>query len=101
MKCNTHTPERYRCKDCKQLPEIFMLLDSMWDSIADTKRDILCVNCCELRLGRRLNMLDFDPDISCNQILFYTYALGLDRGREEMKYYMIEEYAMKENSDEN
>ena len=46
------------CRDC-QCPagpgdgHYYTLRDDLWRSIAD-KRDILCLDCCEARLGRTL-----------------------------------------------
>ena len=54
------------CSDCGKsvLNEGYMLKDNVWDSIADKKTN-LCVDCCEKRLGRKLNKEDFQ-DIGYN-----------------------------------
>jgi len=54
-----------RCTDCKKFPwnhgEDFYVLDSLWEStIPRYKRgDIICIDCFEKRLGRKLKRSDF------------------------------------------
>ena len=47
-----------------------MLLDTVWEAVADGLPDdhggMLCVGCVEERLGRRLNAGDFDWSLSLN-----------------------------------
>lgn len=54
------------CDDCGKstINEYYMLKDEVWNSIG-TKQTNLCVDCCEKRLGRKLNKNDF-MDIELN-----------------------------------
>lgn len=66
----------YRCKNCRQHPEMFMLTDAVWEEITDTKRDTLCLKCCESKLRRSLVIDDFNPSTPCNRVIFFAYMLG-------------------------
>lgn len=46
-------------KDTGKIYEYYMLEDSVWYCIMDTERGMLCVGCCEKRLGRQLVPEDF------------------------------------------
>ena len=70
------TPDKYRCKNCRQQPEMFMLLDHIWKEVTDNGRDHLCLKCCESKLRRSLTIDDFNPDIPCNRVIFFAYMLG-------------------------
>lgn len=45
------------CKDCGDFPDAPILLDALWLSIAK-KKDFLCFDCLEKRLGRELGLMD-------------------------------------------
>lgn len=46
------TRQPFICIDCKQEePTLFMVKNDLWISVAE-KRDILCIDCFEHRLGR-------------------------------------------------
>jgi hypothetical protein len=48
----------FQCVDCgKKNPPMFILKDRLWLSIAEEK-DILCLDCAEKRLGRKVTMRD-------------------------------------------
>ncbi len=66
----------YRCKDCRQVSELFMLNDSLWRKLSDDKKDTLCLNCCERGLERSLTIDDFNLDTPCNRVIFFAYMLG-------------------------
>ena len=71
--------DKYRCDDCRKTVELFMLIDSLWLSLAEHKRGQLCIRCCEIRLGRDLTVEDFKPNILCNSLLFLGYSMGRNR----------------------
>lgn len=65
------------CDECKT-EDLFtvMLHDNLWLSIAN-KRDVLCVNCIEKRLGRKLTLDDLRPCEATRGIQFgYAMAKG-------------------------
>ena len=58
--------KKWKCKDCLvdtgKISEHFYLNDNIWmkiNNIKDWQIGMLCVGCCEKRLGRRLNSGDF------------------------------------------
>lgn len=53
----------------------YMVRDSIWFSVAETKHGYLCIGCLEKRLGRRLVVEDFS-DVLINK---------LDRWRKSMR----------------
>ena len=60
------------CNDCGvPSDDLFILYDYLWSRAcaaapAMSERGRLCIICVEARLGRRLNHLDFDPVVPCN-----------------------------------
>jgi hypothetical protein len=72
------------CKDCgEEYPLIFMLEDTIWVTLADAKRDRLCLACtdarCQVKLGRRLEVLDF-KNVKGNEQIFFGYDLSKREG---------------------
>lgn len=60
------------CNDCKQTwPNLFGLHNHVWLSLA-AKKEILCLECTEKRLGRQLTLEDF-KDVPVNKD--YVYLL--------------------------
>lgn len=62
--------EHYYCIDCgthemldNYFGKAFMILDYLWDEITndDEKYKLLCWDCVEKRLGRKLTPKDFNP----------------------------------------
>lgn len=55
---------KFLCKDCKidtgKIGEHYMLKDSVWYSVYPSQEGMLCINCIEKRLGRKLNKNDFN-----------------------------------------
>jgi len=55
---------RFLCLDCKvdtgKIGEHYMLTDTVWYSIHTSNVGMLCVECIEKRLKRRLNKFDFN-----------------------------------------
>lgn len=70
------------CKDCNVEFSAFkgkmvMLKDELWLSICDDVEDVLCNDCIEKRLGRKINIDDLklsygDTYIPCN-LIFMLY----------------------------
>lgn len=58
-------PNPFECMDCHKdtgaSGEYYMLIDALWQSIVPDKQGMLCIECVEKRLGRRLRSLDFSP----------------------------------------
>jgi hypothetical protein len=57
-----HRSERRKreCVDYGDIPDCPMLLDDIWARVA-AKTDLLCIDCVEKRLGRRLMLPDLKP----------------------------------------
>lgn len=51
MDCKIDTGKSY---------EHYMLVDSIWVLVHNSNRGMLCVGCCETRLGRELRYSDFN-----------------------------------------
>ena len=53
----------FMCLDCKvdtsEIREYYMLKDSVWNQIYDSKVGMFCIGCCEARLKRELTPEDF------------------------------------------
>lgn len=56
--------KKFICLDCGvdtgAIYEHYMLVDSTWYLIHDSKTGMLCIGCVEIRLGRQLNSNDFN-----------------------------------------
>jgi hypothetical protein len=56
--------KKFLCMDCGvdtgKIGDHYMLWDYVWLSVCDSKFGMLCVNCIEHRLGRRLIAADFN-----------------------------------------
>ena len=65
------------CKDCKKgmTPmDHYSLRDSLWRIVADDRTDILCILCAEQRIGRAIDVHDFN-----------TLAINLGNKSSEVK----------------
>lgn len=55
---------KFLCLDCGidtgAIYEHYMLVDSIWYQIHDSKYGMLCIGCAEQRLGRQLTRSDFN-----------------------------------------
>ena len=55
--------KRFICIDCKvhtgKIGEYYMLENDTWNKIHDSIYGMLCIGCCEKRLGRKLTKSDF------------------------------------------
>ncbi len=61
------------CDDCDTSDmEMFVLLDSVWLSIAD-KKDLLCLRCTEKRLGRKVTLYDLKPCSLSTMVMLGAY----------------------------
>jgi hypothetical protein len=53
------------CMDCgvdtDAIDESYMIHDDLWRAAVPSEAGMLCVGCCERRLGRRLRREDFRP----------------------------------------
>jgi hypothetical protein len=68
-------PHHYECQDCKKPdPVHFMVKDSIWEE-AGMGKGIICPECFEIRLGRRLGIQDF-KDVPSNDMFFYGYQMA-------------------------
>lgn len=58
------------CIDCgantDDIGEQYMIHDDLWRAANPTERGMLCVGCCEKRLGRQLRREDFPPYMLSN-----------------------------------
>lgn len=56
--------KKWLCLDCNvdtgKIGEHYMLIDSTWAKIHNSKKGMLCIGCAEKRLGRQLNYSDFN-----------------------------------------
>jgi hypothetical protein len=53
-------PDRIRCLDCKKASDSPMIIDELWLSVAN-KKNHLCLNCFEQRIGRKITRKDLRP----------------------------------------
>lgn len=55
---------KFLCMDCRidtgKTYEHYMLIDTTWVLIHNSNRGMLCIGCCEARLGRQLTAWDFN-----------------------------------------
>lgn len=50
------------CDQCKRDdPVMFILKEELWKQIATNKREMLCLDCVESRLGRKVTFADLKP----------------------------------------
>ena len=67
--------DHYECQDCKQRDiTYFMVKDEVWEA-SGVGKGIICPQCFEARLGRKLTIQDFKKVPSNNEI-FYGYELA-------------------------
>ena len=65
----------YECQDCKkQNPMHFMAKDHIWEA-AGMDKGVICPECFEVRLGRKLGIEDFKA-VPSNDEIFYGYGLA-------------------------
>jgi len=51
-----------KCKDCSremEMRDYFGVKNELWKAYSDCPRDMICINCFEIRLGRNLILDDF------------------------------------------
>ena len=74
---------KFLCLDCKvdtgKAFEHYMLVDSVWTKIHNSKFGMMCIGCVEVRLGRKLTRLDFNSSYVNNPKLHRMSARLLDR----------------------
>jgi hypothetical protein len=64
-----------KCKDCENCPAVFMVHNYLWDSVAK-RNEILCLDCFENRLERRIRFDDL-THAPCN-VWILAYCLWLE-----------------------
>ena len=62
---------KYACCLCGQDPGmIFMVNDDLWKRVAkEHAKEIICWDCFERQLGRKITAADLKPDAPCNKVL--------------------------------
>lgn len=65
----------YLCIDCGEFTDGYMLYDIIWEYIVDDTKVCLCLKCVEIRIGKPLQIHDFDPDKPINNALFFGYNI--------------------------
>lgn len=55
--------KKFLCMDCKvdtgKLNEHYFLSNEVWNKVHKSNKGMLCIGCCESRLGRKLKSNDF------------------------------------------
>lgn len=69
---------KWECKQCTYDPDCPMLRDAVWNTIAGPK-DLLCMQCAESRLKRRLVVNDLYP-CAANHATFVMVSRMQDTG---------------------
>lgn len=64
--------EEYKCVDCKEVSDNFMVHNSVWRIAGYGPRENSCLRCLEIRLGRRLCKSDF-KDLPINRLALHSY----------------------------
>jgi len=58
------TRRKWKCLECQidtgKIGEHYMLWSTIWEKIHNSPIGMLCIGCAEKRLGRQLNMGDFN-----------------------------------------
>lgn len=71
----------FKCLDClrctNELEHYYMVWDNIWNQAVIETRGMLCFNCLEKRLGRKLTLLDFPP-YPVNEYHIEKLLLGLN-----------------------
>ena len=73
---------QYYCMDCSILdPPLFIVHDDLWFSIfPDKSSGMICWNCFEIRLGRKLTLSDLKR-VPINSSYFIGFELGVSSER--------------------
>lgn len=92
----TVEPSKGACRDCSRFVPSYMVRDAVWFAAWPTYREdkiaanrqykgtaeawkawlLLCLQCLEKRLGRRLILKDFES-LPVNDIVFFAYEMAL------------------------
>lgn len=79
----TKSRRKFLCLDCGidtgAIYEHYMLIDSTWYLIHDSKIGMLCIGCLEIRLGRQLNANDFNDSYLNNTSIAPKSARLIER----------------------
>jgi len=69
---------KFLCLDCKidtgKVNEFYMLKDEIWFSIHNSKEGMLCIDCLEKRLKRKLVKTDFNDSFVNKQFPNKSYS---------------------------
>ena len=71
--------ERFFCARCGVTPPEgnYMVHDHVWrEAMGDNKAGFLCLDCLEIKLGRKLRLKDFQPELPVNDEIFFGYEMG-------------------------
>lgn len=77
-------PRLLQCLDCQQIGGLYMVTHTVWlEAIPDYRELVrqgfshiyLCLQCLQVRLGRKLTLSDF-MDARANELLFFGYELA-------------------------
>lgn len=69
---------KWKCLSCRNDTryEHFFLKDEIWFKVHNSKSGMMCINCIEIRLGRKLNKSDF-TDCYINKLDYGSKSLVL------------------------
>lgn len=59
---------KFKCMDCEKRPEAPQFREELWKSLGLGEKDLLCINCFELRLGRDICLLDLEDCVLTTMI---------------------------------
>jgi len=76
-------PKWWKCLSCKKScyddnKDYYMLKDEVWKSIHPQVKGMLCMDCCEKKLGRKLIASDIHPCPLTTDINQYTRSILLN-----------------------
>lgn len=70
------------CTFCSAFPDSYMVENSVWEEAGFDKRELVCLSCLRLHLGRSLKIEDF-TEAPVNQPIFLGFMLGQQYGRDQ------------------
>lgn len=76
----TKQQRSWNCEDCKGLNDEYMVRNEVWKKIiknaSEANRLLLCLDCLQARLGRRLTPEDFNFAIPVNRPILFGIRLA-------------------------
>lgn len=76
---------KFACLDCGLMPDYFMVHDDIWHTSGFPKHAFACIPCLEKRIGRRLTIYNFNPNVHVNHPIFIGYKLALEDERNKVE----------------